>query len=190
MMILRGRRYGPGPPSQAPPQSGTVQLCTASDAPPLYISLMGTSSTLLCIHRDPGQLRVLKENGYELATATNGSDGLRLFRSRPVDAVVLEHHLSQVDGTAIADEIKRARPEIPIVMLVDHLEVPSFGLKSVDALVAKSDGDHFLWAMVHFVLNGKPGERREAKLSAPATEKDAPFSRAVWQGIRDGEINF
>jgi CheY-like chemotaxis protein len=151
---------------------------------------MGTNSTLLCIHRDPGQLRVLKENGYELATATNGSDGLRLFRSRSVDAVVLEHHLSQVDGTAIADEIKRARPEIPIVMLVDHLEMPSFGLKSVDALVAKSDGDHFLWAMVHFVLNAKPDQRREAMLRAPATEKDAPFSRAVWQRMRDGEINF
>jgi len=131
---------------------------------------MGTTSTLLCIHRDPTQLSVLRENGYELATATTGCDGLRLLMSmsRPVDAVVLEHHLSHVDGTVIADEIKRTRPGVPIVMLVDHLELPASALKSVDALVAKSDGAHFLWATVHFVLNVKPGQRREAGLRAKA----------------------
>ncbi len=32
---------------------------------------MGTNNTLLCIHRDPAQLSLLQENGYELVTATN-----------------------------------------------------------------------------------------------------------------------
>ena len=59
---------------------------------------MGTNSTLLCIHRDPGQLSLLQKNGYELVTASNGHDGLRLFMSRPVDAIVLEYHLGLLDG--------------------------------------------------------------------------------------------
>jgi len=177
---------------------------------------MSTNSTLLCIHREPDQLNLLKENGYKLATATNGSDGLRLFMSRPVHAVVLEHHLSLLNGTAIADEIKRARPEVPIVMLVDHMELPATALKSVDALVVKSDGAHFLWATVHFVLNVKPAQRDEAKRRSqtpshrrrPAksrrrrdrgqavssqlatAEKDTPFSLEVWRGIRDGTLQF
>ena len=129
---------------------------------------MNAHSTLLCIHRDPSQLSWLQENGYDLATATNGSDGLRLFMSRPVDAVVLEHHLALLNGTAIADEIKRARPEVPVVMLVDDMELPAAALKSVDALVVKSDGVHFLWATVHFVLNVKPAQRHEAKLRSQA----------------------
>jgi DNA-binding response OmpR family regulator len=54
---------------------------------------MAANATLLCIHREPAQLGLLKENGYELVTATSGADGLRLFMSRPVDAVVLEYHL-------------------------------------------------------------------------------------------------
>jgi DNA-binding response OmpR family regulator len=177
---------------------------------------MRINGTLLCIHRDPDQLNLLKENGYELATATNGSDGLRLFMSRPVDAVVLEHHLSQLNGTAIADEIKRARPQVPIVMLVDDMELPAAALKSVDALVVKSDGVHFLWATVHFVLNVKPAQRHEAKrrsqtpshrrvparsrggrdrgqaISSPSAtaEKDTPFSREVWRSLRDGTLQF
>jgi DNA-binding response OmpR family regulator len=52
---------------------------------------MARNNTLLCIHRDPAQLSSLEENGYELVTATNGHDGLRLFLSRRVDAIVLEY---------------------------------------------------------------------------------------------------
>lgn len=124
---------------------------------------MAVNSTLLCIHRDPGQLGLLKEHGYELAAATNGSDGLRIFMSRAVDAVVLEHHLCFADGAAVADQIKRVRPDVPVVMLADHVELPANALKSVDALVVESDGPHFLLATVHFILNVKPAQRREAK---------------------------
>jgi DNA-binding response OmpR family regulator len=166
---------------------------------------MTTNSTLLCIHRDPNQLSLLQEHGYELTTATNGCDGLRLFMSRPVDAVVLEYYLGLLDGTAVADEIKHIRPDVPIVMLVDHVELPADALKSVDALVAKADGPHFLLATVHFVLNVKPTQRHEAKLRSKLpvhlrrtvksreqlssgtidtprlanSEKHAPFSRAI-----------
>ncbi|MGA9511549.1 MAG: hypothetical protein WBV55_23200 [Candidatus Sulfotelmatobacter sp.] len=71
---------------------------------------MATNNTLLCIHRDPAQLSLLQENGYELVTATDGSEGLRLLMSRPVDAIVLEYPLGLVDGAVIAAEIKKVRP--------------------------------------------------------------------------------
>jgi DNA-binding response OmpR family regulator len=127
---------------------------------------MATNSTLLGIHRDPAQLRLLQENGYQLVTATNGRDALRLFMSRPVDAIVLEYQLGLLDGSVIAAEIKQVRPKVPIVMLADHLELPDGALNSVDALVAKSDGPHFLLATVRFVLNVKPAQSHEGKLGA------------------------
>ena len=86
-----------------------------------------------------------------------------MFATQPVDAIVLDYHLGLLDGACIANEIKRVRPTIPIVMLTDNLELPDGALKSVDALVTKSDGAHFLWAAVHFVLNVKPAQGREAK---------------------------
>jgi DNA-binding response OmpR family regulator len=177
---------------------------------------MGTNSTLLCIHRDPAQLSLLEQNGYELLTATNGADGLRLFMSRPVDAIVLDYQLGLLDGGVVAAEIKKVKPQVPIVMLAEDLELPADALKSVDALVAKSDGPHFLLATVHFVLNVKPVQRREEKLRSqtpihlrrpgrsregvptPADrrcsisnyEKDAPFSPRVWRSIRNGTVQF
>ena len=155
---------------------------------------MPTNPTLLCINRDPAQLRSLQENGYQLLTATNGHDGLRLFASQPVDAIVLDYHLGLLDGAVVADEIKRVRPSIPIVMLADSLELPYGALNSVDALVTKSDGSHFLWATVHFVLSVKRTQAREAKHESQSKlspdPKAAPFSAREWREIRAGTIHF
>lgn len=162
---------------------------------------MGSNSTLLCIHRDPVQLTLLREHGYELATATNGCDAMRLFRSTPVDAVVLEHDLSLSDGTSIVGQMKQARPDIPIILVVEHMELPASALISVDAIVVRSDGPHFLLATVYFILNVKPAQRRRAKSqpsahppraqrSSVTDRKDASFSPRVWRGIHNGDFSF
>jgi len=117
---------------------------------------MAATGTVLCIHRDPDQLRLLREKGYGLVTATSGSEGLLLLLSHPVDAVVLEYSLGALDGAQLAHEIRRVRPRVPIVMVADPRELSREALKSVDTLVAKSDGAHFLWAALHFLLTTKP----------------------------------
>ena len=116
---------------------------------------MAATSTVLCIHRDSTQLNLLQEKGYGMVTATNGSAGLRLLMSRQVDAVVLEYYLGLLDGAVVADEIRHVRPQIPIVMVADPQQLPQGALKSVDTLVDQSDGPHFLWAAVHFLLTTK-----------------------------------
>jgi len=178
---------------------------------------MATTTTLLCIHRDPAELTHLQEKGCKLVTAANGSEGLRLLMTRPVDAIVLEYHLGLLDGAVVAAEIKKVKPQLPIVMLADHLELPFDALKSVDALVTKADGAHFLWATVQFVLNvKKPASREQALLRAqapvrhrrpdgsvgasgrsrvnpnhrPTDHGDAPFSPGVLRSILDGSIKF
>ena len=176
---------------------------------------MATTGTLLCIHRDPVQLGLLQDHGYDLVTATNGHEGLRLFMSQPVDGIVLEYHLGLLNGAVIAAEIRKVRPTVPIVLLADHLELPDDALKSVDALVAKSDGPHFLLAAVHFVLHVRPEQPREEALrtqrssplppacslesrtkrsrAKPASRRDEKgtfLSTRVWKSIRNGNVQF
>jgi DNA-binding response OmpR family regulator len=152
---------------------------------------------------------LLQERGFELLTATNGREGLRLFASQPVDAIVLDYHLGLLDGLAVANEIKRVRPTVPIVMLADNLDFPDGALRSIDALVTRADGAHFLWATVHFVLNMKPVQARQEHLrtqapgylrppgtanplqaQAPPALNDAPFSAKEWRSIRTGTVRF
>lgn len=119
---------------------------------------MAAPKTLLCIHRDPAQLNFLQEAGYGLITAINGNDGLRLLMSRPVDAIVIEYYLGLLNGADVAYEIKRVKPQIPIVMMADHLEMSEGELKWVDAFVAKSDGSDFLLTTIHSVLQTRVAE--------------------------------
>jgi CheY-like chemotaxis protein len=116
---------------------------------------MTAPRSLLCIHRDPAQLGVLREKGFSLITATHGSQGLRLLGSNPVDAVILEYYLGLLDGSAVADEIKKVRPQLPIVMLAESLELPEGALKSVDALVTNCDGPRFLLEALQTVMQAK-----------------------------------
>jgi CheY-like chemotaxis protein len=136
---------------------------------------MGTQSTLLCIHRNPGQLLHLEENGYRLVTATCGYEGLRLLMSQAVDAVVIEYHLGLLDGAVVASEIKQVRPQVPIVMVCDNLELPEDALKSVDAIVVRSDGHHFLVATIHFVLSVEWEKQHNGASRAAAARR--PFKR-------------
>jgi DNA-binding NarL/FixJ family response regulator len=93
--------------------------------------------------------------------------------SQPVDAVVMEYHLGLLDGAVVASEIKQAKPQIPIVMVCDNLELPDDAWKSVDAIAIKSDGQHFLAATIHFVLSVE-WEQQQATRTAAAGK---PFNR-------------
>jgi DNA-binding response OmpR family regulator len=141
---------------------------------------MTGAGTLLCIHRDPVQLDLLKENGYGVITATNGSDGLRLLMLHTVDAIVLEYYLGLLDGGIVAHEIKQVRPQLPVVMLAERLELPDGVLTWVDALVTKSDGPYFLLATVHSVLQTKQAPQYEG----PGAEQSG---RAVGRTISDSK---
>jgi CheY-like chemotaxis protein len=130
---------------------------------------MTAATSLLCIHRDPAQLSVLQEKGFSLIPATHGSQGLRLLMSKTVDAVILEYHLGLLDGAAIADEIKKVRPQLPIVMLAENLELPEGALKSVDALVTSSDGPRFLVEAIHTVLQVRDCQQFDAASAEPGS---------------------
>ncbi len=172
------------------------------------MSDMASNLTVLCIHREPAPLNLLRQNGYEVLAANNGHEGLRLFMTRHVDAIVLEYHLGFLDGGIVAAEIKKTRPQVPILMIIDNLEVPEGALRSVDMVVAKFDGESFLLSAVRSVLETKSVTRktkrprrtraevctatplRVAGHALSAHDTNAPFSPEQWQSILNGTVKF
>jgi CheY-like chemotaxis protein len=88
-----------------------------------------------------------------------------------VDAVILEYHLGLLDGVAVADEIKKVRPQLPIVMFAENLELPDGALKSVDALVTNCDGPRFLLEVIHTVLQAKDRQDLDAGSAGQADQR-------------------
>jgi CheY-like chemotaxis protein len=96
--------------------------------------------TILCVEDDDLELKLRKmlfeSFNFLVLPATSASLALEIFKSRRVDAVVMDYWLSGKSGTAVADEMKRFRPRIPIVMLSGSPALPGENMV-VDAWLRK-----------------------------------------------------
>src|SRR5437879_8994623 len=79
------------------------------------------STTVLCIDDEEPGLKVrkilLETAGHRVLTARSGGEGIRVFQSEPVDAVILDYWMSGMNGVAVARELKRLRSSPPIIIL-------------------------------------------------------------------------
>jgi CheY-like chemotaxis protein len=55
--------------------------------------------------------------GYEVATASNGTEGLRLFLDNSFELVVTDVQMPGMDGWTLAQRIKEASPNTPVVLI-------------------------------------------------------------------------
>lgn len=72
---------------------------------------------------------VLDRGGYDVVTAANGEDGLRLFADRAPSLVVLDGNLPDMDGFEVCRRM-RATPEgrhVPVVMCTVRSAVGTVG---------------------------------------------------------------
>ncbi len=77
--------------------------------------------TILVIEDDARILKALQRlftsEGYEIRSSSNGKDGLELFASPGLDAVVLDLMLPGMSGRDICRSMKQANADIPVVIL-------------------------------------------------------------------------
>jgi CheY-like chemotaxis protein len=79
----------------------------------------------------------LESFGYTVLTAPSGSRGLELASLQSVDVVIVDYFMPEMNGQEVAIEMRRLRPQAPIIMLSTAADIPEQALKSVDAFVAK-----------------------------------------------------
>ena len=109
---------------------------------PAKVSLQSSRKKLvLCIDDDRKTLHarrfVLEAAGYDVVTASSGRTGLRLLERRAVQLVILDYRMPEMNGEAVAREIRRTHPHVPILMLSGQIDVPKRASSAVDAFVAK-----------------------------------------------------
>ncbi|MBI4383102.1 MAG: UDP-3-O-[3-hydroxymyristoyl] N-acetylglucosamine deacetylase [Nitrospinae bacterium] len=63
---------------------------------------------------------ILRDEGYEVATAEDGIDALEMIQSDPPDLVLLDIWLPGMDGIEVLKTVKTYYPEIEIVVMSGH----------------------------------------------------------------------
>ena len=81
----------------------------------------------------------LRGKGYEVATATNGQDALDAVQASAFDIVFLDENMPGLTGLETLQELKRLRPEVPVVMITkseeEHIMEEAIGEKIADYLI-------------------------------------------------------
>jgi CheY-like chemotaxis protein len=117
-------------------------------------------ATILCIddHWNGliGRKLLLEESGYQVLEASGGDEGLKLFRSHAVDAVVLDYQMPGMNGDVVAAKMKRINSHVPIMLLSAFEPLPKNKLKSVDSFLSKSQPPNILLSALHEMLGPRP----------------------------------
>lgn len=104
-------------------------------------SLAPDVATILCIDDESTGLLsrklLLESAGHRVLEARSGPEGIRLFRSEKVDAVILDYWMSGMKGTTVATELKRINPTVPIIVLSGMSDLPGEAAGVVDQWLIK-----------------------------------------------------
>ena len=110
----------------------------------------------------------LDRDGYQVLTAYNGVDALRLAREGYPDLIVLDLMLPDIDGLEVCRTLRR-ESDVPIIMLTarttDQDKLAGLDL-GADDYVTKPFSPSELAARVRAVLRRLPGERGPAEIKA------------------------
>lgn len=61
--------------------------------------------------------RMLSATGFNVITARDGKEGLRLFIESPCDIVLTDWNMPRMDGLSMARHIKAVSPHTPIILI-------------------------------------------------------------------------
>jgi len=108
---------------------------------------------------------ILETAGYDVITASSGRIGLRLLQSHLVHFVVLDYGMPQMNGKAVAREIRRTHPRLPIIMLSGQADVPKDASSAVDAFLTKGQPPAVLLGCLNLLSEGVATKRPPGKVT-------------------------
>jgi PAS domain S-box-containing protein len=94
---------------------------------------------------------ILEHAGHTVLSSTGVEEALTLFRTNPVDIVVTDHLLGRQTGNDMAAEMKRTKPNVPIILLSGTSSVPE-PLVYADSFLSKTEGPEQLLEIVQQLL--------------------------------------
>jgi DNA-binding NtrC family response regulator len=113
--------------------------------------------TILCIDDDDGMLRyqraLFERRGYKVLTATSALEGLQIAAVCTVAAVIVDYHMPEISGHTVAMEIKRLKPQTPIVMMSSDDHIPAHVVGTVDAFVSKDEAPSRLLPVISRIFD-------------------------------------
>jgi DNA-binding NtrC family response regulator len=93
----------------------------------------------------------LRKRKLDVSAVTSGKDALATLKESPVDVVVLDVKMPDMDGIETLKEIKKIQPSVEVIMLTGHanVEVAMQGMElgAFDYLMKPMDIDELIYKL-------------------------------------------
>jgi HTH-type transcriptional regulator, bacterioopsin transcriptional activator and related proteins len=93
--------------------------------------------TVLCVENQPEYLEALRymleTSGFEVVPATTAKQAISLLTENSIQGVLLEYDLPDSTGTAVRAEMKRIKPDVPVLLFAGVGSQTPFLLNFFDA---------------------------------------------------------
>jgi CheY-like chemotaxis protein len=135
---------------------------------------MRPKKVILCVDDNEQELSVLKfmlaTNGYKVVSATSGKEAIGIFAGTPVDLVLADYAMPQMDGNQLVDRLKQIAPHVPMILLGDPQKMGG-EMHAADALLAKKNCSTLeLLERIRLMSARKRGPRKGTQRLAPVVE--------------------
>jgi len=124
----------------------------------IKLETLNRRKTVLCVDHQPLPLLIrkilLEHAGYAVLTAESAQEGLQLFASEEVDAVILHYCLGEIDGGVVSAQMKHLKQDTPIIVLLGSGDEPVVTVPVVDAFMSKLESPNILLARLAEILCG------------------------------------
>lgn len=91
---------------------------------------MAKAPSILVVDDDPEMrallLDVLRNEGYEVAEAKDGTEAVLAIRARPFDVILMDKNMPGPSGLDLIPGFRRVCPRSQIIMMTAYGDVPSF----------------------------------------------------------------
>jgi DNA-binding NtrC family response regulator len=75
--------------------------------------------------------QTLKKGGYQVRTAVNGEDSLRLLQKEPFDLALIDIRMSPTDGFSLLKKVKKEYPRMKTIMITAY-STPKTNTRSLE----------------------------------------------------------
>ena len=125
--------------------------------------------------------RVLSSKGYAVVTASDGAEALRKMAAEEYDAVFTDIKMPGMDGISVAEQIKRNRPWLPVVIVSGYATAENEArarAAGVSNVLHKPLSPQMIEESAREALRARFVEAAEAVVAAPI-EVEAPAAQAA-----------
>jgi len=135
---------------------------------------MRPKKIILCVDDNEQELSVLKfmlaTNGYRVVSATTGQEAIGVFAELPVDLVLADHTLPQMNGCQLVGRLKQIAAHVPMILLGDPQRMRG-EMHIADAVLAKKNcSPQELLERIKVMSARKRGPRKGTQRLAPVME--------------------